>query len=78
VLCNDGVTPHTAASGPVSHASAARARSRRARRRGAVMVEYAFLLVAFGVPVMGAVAAAGLVLYKNYGDTRNLMLQLGP
>ncbi len=51
-------------------------RSRRAR--GVVMVEYALLLVGFGVPVMLGTAAAGIHLIKAYGDIRNDQLHVGP
>jgi hypothetical protein len=50
------------------------ARPRRRRLRGTagvVMVEYAFLLVFFAVPVMLATAAAGIKLIQVYGDIRN-------
>ena len=42
------------------------------------MVEYALLLVGFGVPVMIGTAAAGVSLIKGYGLMRNDMLHKGP
>jgi hypothetical protein len=42
------------------------------------MVEYAFLLVGFGVPVIIGTAAAGIHLIKAYTDIRNDLLQHGP
>jgi hypothetical protein len=57
--------------------TAARALQRR-RTAGVVMVEYAFLLVFFGVPVMIGTAAAGIHLIQAYGDIRNDMLGKGP
>jgi len=53
-------------------------RSRAKRSRGVVMVEYAFLLAFFGVPVMLATAAAGIHLIQAYGDIRNDILGKGP
>jgi hypothetical protein len=43
-----------------------------------VMVEYAFLLVFFGIPVIVGTTAAGLHLIQVYGDIRNDMLGKGP
>ena len=51
---------------------------RRVRSAGVVMVEYAFLLAFFGVPVMLGTAAAGIHLIQAYGDIRNDMLGKGP
>jgi hypothetical protein len=42
------------------------------------MVEYAFLLFAFGIPVMVATIATGVNLVKSYTATRNLILHAGP
>lgn len=42
------------------------------------MVEYAFLLFAFGIPVMVATIATGVSLVKSYTLTRNLILHAGP
>jgi hypothetical protein len=52
-------------------------RPRRRKTRGVVMVEYAFLLVFFGVPVMLATAAAGIALINGYGNVRNDILGKG-
>ena len=48
-----------------------RRRALRRRSAGVVMVEYAFLLTFFGLPVMLATAAAGIKLIQVYGDIRN-------
>jgi hypothetical protein len=42
------------------------------------MVEYAFVLLAFGVPTMTATIAAGVKLVKGYTAERNLILHVGP
>jgi hypothetical protein len=63
------------------HAGALRTAPRVAKRRrtrGALMVEYAFLLFAFGIPVMVATIATGVNLVKSYTATRNLILHAGP
>jgi hypothetical protein len=52
--------------------------AKRRRTRGAVMVEYAFLLIAFGVPTMVAGIAGGVKMVHGYTITRNLMLHAGP
>ena len=54
------------------------ARILRRRRRGAVMVEYAFLLVAVGVPAMVGLAAGGRAMFKSYQTARNAMLSPFP
>ncbi len=70
---------HTPHDDQATHKGAQRARSRRrARSAGAVMVEYAFLLVFFGVPVMVATAALGINLIRGYGAVRNDQLHVGP
>ncbi len=53
-------------------------RRRRRRARGVVMVEYAFLLVAFGVPVFLGMFALGINLIRAYGMIRNDQLHVGP
>jgi len=50
----------------------------RSRSAGVVMVEYAFLLVFFGLPVMLATGAAGVTLIHVYGDIRNDLLHQYP
>jgi len=46
----------------------------RARSRGAVMVEYALLLVAVGIPAIAGLSAGGLATYNTYVRARNSML----
>lgn len=50
----------------------------RARKRGAVLVEYAFLLVAFGIPTMIGLSLGGVKMLKNYEEARTAMLRSGP
>ncbi len=50
-------------------------RLRTRRSRGAVMVEYAFLLVAVGVPAVAGLYAGGKQLYENYVVARNHVLR---
>jgi hypothetical protein len=38
------------------------------------MVEYAFLLVAVGVPAVAGLTAGGARMYRNYVTARNSML----
>jgi hypothetical protein len=42
------------------------------------MVEYAFLLMAFGIPTLVAVTAAGWKLVNGYTTNRNNLLHVGP
>jgi Flp pilus assembly pilin Flp len=42
--------------------------------RGAVMVEYALLLVAVGIPAIAGLSAGGLATYNTYVRARNQML----
>jgi Flp pilus assembly pilin Flp len=42
--------------------------------RGAVMVEYALLLVAVGIPAIAGLTAGGLATYNTYVRARNHML----
>ncbi len=44
------------------------------RRRGAVMVEYAFLLTFVVVPVATVLVAGGKVQYTKYREIRSQML----
>lgn len=46
----------------------------RSSRRGVVMVEYAMLLVAVGIPAMVGLSAGGLGMYNQYVKARNSML----
>ena len=50
-----------------------RTRTRR-RFRGAVMVEYALLLVAVGIPAIAGLSAGGLATYNTYVRARNQIL----
>jgi Flp pilus assembly pilin Flp len=53
--------------------------SKRARRkRGAVQVEYAFLLVFVMVPVAGVLLAGGRQMYTYYLTTRSALLNSSP
>jgi Flp pilus assembly pilin Flp len=49
-----------------------------ASRRGAVLVEYAFLLVAVGIPTMVGITAGGAKMYANYARQRALIMQNTP
>jgi hypothetical protein len=51
---------------------------RLTRKRGAVMVEYAFLLVAVGVPAVAGLTAGGKTMYEGYKTGRNSMLSPFP
>ncbi len=53
---------------------------RRKRRpaRGAVLVEYAFLLVAFGIPVSAAMMLAGNKMFQEYKDAKSAILRPMP
>ena len=48
--------------------------SKRPRPRGAVMVEYAFLLVAVGIPAIVGLTTGGARMFKNYGVARDAIL----
>lgn len=52
--------------------------ARRARSRGAVMVEYALLLTFFAVPVAVGMTAAGAKMLSNYRVTRAVILSPFP
>lgn len=51
---------------------------RRARRRGAVLVEYALLLTFFAVPTIAGLTAGGVLMLQNYRATRNEVLRPFP
>lgn len=53
---------------------------RRKRRpaRGAVLVEYAFLLVAFGIPVATAMMVAGNRMFQEYTQAKAAILRPMP
>jgi len=53
------------------------AKSRR-RRRGAVQVEYAFLLLFVMVPAAGVLLAGGRVMYTYYLNARSTILSSSP
>ncbi len=50
----------------------------RARSRGAVIVEYAFLLTAFALPVMAGIAAGGVAMMREYQELRDHLLRPFP
>ena len=61
---------------PLAHA---RPRTRSiAMRRGAVLVEYALLLVAVAIPAMIGIGLGGVKMYASYQRERALMLQNTP
>ena len=47
----------------------------RTRPRGAVLVEYAFLLVAFAIPATAGILAGGVMLYQDYVRAKAQLLQ---
>jgi hypothetical protein len=50
----------------------------RRHRRGAVQVEYAFLLVFVMVPAAGVLLAGGRQMYQMYLDSRSAILNSSP
>ena len=54
------------------------AKQRRRRTRGAVQVEYAFLLMFVMVPTAGVMLAGGRLMYKNYLSQRSAILSSMP
>jgi len=54
------------------------AKERRRRTRGAVQVEYAFLLMFVMVPTAGVLLAGGRLMYKNYLSERSAILSSMP
>lgn len=58
--------------------SNARARARRARHRGAVLVEYALLLTFLAVPTIAGLTYGGVLMLQNYRASRNEMLRPFP
>jgi hypothetical protein len=80
-LCSfDGVTMMSSYEEKAARVAEAPKRRARLRRRtlGVVMVEYTFLLVGFGVPVILATTAAGITMISAYGTIRNDLLHKGP
>lgn len=53
-------------------------RSTIARRRGAVLVEYALLLTAFAIPVMAGIVAGGVAMMRDYQEARTQLLDPFP
>ena len=53
-------------------------RHRRARSRGAVLVEYAFLLTALAIPVMAGITAGGVAMMREYQEARDSFLRPFP
>lgn len=49
-------------------------RVRRARQRGAVLVEYALLLTAFAIPASMGIVAGGVAMFKDYQAARTQLL----
>lgn len=55
-----------------------RRRRTRARSRGAVLVEYAFLLTAVAIPAMMGIALGGSAMLKDYQEARAHLLRPFP
>jgi len=55
-----------------------RRRPSRAGRRGAVLVEYAFLLTAFAIPAMAGIVAGGAAMLNEYQQAREALLRPFP
>ena len=56
----------------------AKSRKTRARTRGAVQVEYAFLLLFVMVPTAATLLVGGRIMYQTYLDTRSAILSSMP
>lgn len=54
------------------------ANKRRRRTRGAVQVEYAFLLAFVMVPAAGVLLAGGRYMYQTYLTARTALLSSSP
>ncbi len=50
----------------------------RTRVRGAVVVEYSFLLLFFALPVMAGIAGGGVAMLRDYQKTRQAIVESGP
>jgi hypothetical protein len=64
-----------------SESKPARVERRRrgaAARRGAVLVEYTFLLAAFAIPVMMGIVAGGVAMMRDYQSARAQLLRPFP
>lgn len=53
-------------------------RRARARARGAVIVEYAFLLTAVAIPTMLGISLGGAAMIRDYNQTRDAILRPMP
>jgi hypothetical protein len=53
-------------------------RRNRRRSRGAVLVEYAFLLTAVAIPAIGLIAEGGVTMLKEYQAARTHLLRPFP
>jgi len=62
----------------MSRSESQRGRRSRARRRGAVLVEYALLLTAFAIPAMMGIVAGGVAMMKDYQEARAQLLRPFP
>jgi hypothetical protein len=52
----------------------ANAKRARRRRRGAVIVEYAFLLTAVAIPAVIGIGAGGIAMLKEYKEAKKQLL----
>lgn len=52
-----------------------RSSNRRRRSRGAVLVEYAFLLTAFAIPTMMGIVLGGIRMFEEYQTVRKEILK---
>ena len=50
----------------------------RRNERGAVLVEYSFVLVAVVLPTIAGISAGGVQMYNNYQDARAAILSASP
>ena len=50
----------------------------RKNKRGAVLVEYSFILVAVGIPTVVGISAGGVQMYNDYQTARAAMLSGSP
>lgn len=60
--------------GTTSSRRSPRSKLRRSRSRGAILLEYAFLLTAVGIPTALGIFAAGMQMLKNYHSARDTVL----
>ena len=64
--------------GRFSKGSLAAKRRRSRGSRGAVLVEYAFLLTAFAIPAMMGIVAGGAAMLKEYQEAKSSLLRPMP